>query len=76
MEVSANYKPMTLAQEKRRLKWLRKQMQKGVTGFTLADLGLMLQDDMSRWSEDDKAHARAQLNKRFGWVKDSDGKPN
>ena len=74
MIVNADWKPMTPTQEARRLKWLHEQERRGVTSFTLEDIGLLLCDAISRFTPDEKAHLRAKLYRRHGL--DSGGKPS
>jgi hypothetical protein len=56
-----DWKPMSQAQERKRLRWLRKQERRGVTSFTLEDIGLLLSSEISRWSEEDKKALREGL---------------
>jgi hypothetical protein len=55
--------------EKKRLKFLRSRPPG--SGLLLEDLCLLLCEDISRWSPDEKAHLRAKLYRRYGLLKGS-----
>jgi hypothetical protein len=76
MWTNPDWRAMTSAEEAKRLEWLRKQLRRGKTSFTLEDLTLLMVDDISRWSPDQRAHARAHLNRALGLAKESEGKPS
>jgi hypothetical protein len=45
-------------------------------GLTLEDLGLLMCDDISRWSDDERASLRAKMLRHYGLAKSADGKPS
>jgi hypothetical protein len=60
--------------EKRRLRWLRSQAPG--RGHLMEDIVLLLADDISRWSEDDRVHLRTKILRRYGLAKSAEGKPS
>jgi hypothetical protein len=74
MTVGPNWKPLTEKQRAARLKWLRSQPRG--KGLTLEDLGLLMCDDISRWSDDERASLRAKMLRHYGLAKSADGKPS
>jgi hypothetical protein len=73
MFVNDDWVPPTAEEDAARLKWLKDNH---VTKCTLWDLGLLIGDAVSQMSDDDRAHLRAKLYRRYGLLKDSGGRPS
>lgn len=71
--VGPNWKPMTEKQRAARLKWLHEN---SPSSCTLEDLSLLICEALETFTPDEKAHIRAKLNRAYGQVKESGGKPS